>query len=166
MSELLQKSLPQLNYTVAESLLLLAENPEPLSLDQSLCNHQHCFILLLYFAYTLGDRWAKSIQGKWLYGHYTHVSVGKACLICFCSHLLECRFVPETELFLAIRNFLLLAQDHRDCLPPYILRAVLYLLAVCQDKGKALDSVKDFFLNTWTLFVKVSLCSHRPSCRK
>ncbi|XP_040516477.1 meiosis inhibitor protein 1 isoform X4 [Gallus gallus] len=105
MSELLQKSLPQLNYTVAESLLLLAENPEPLSLDQSLCNHQHCFILLLYFAYTLGDR-----------------------------------FVPETELFLAIRNFLLLAQDHRDCLPPYILRAVLYLLAVCQDKGKALDS--------------------------
>lgn len=105
MSELLQKSLPQLNYTVAESLLLLAENPEPLSLDQSLCNHQHCFILLLYFAYTLGDR-----------------------------------FVPETEMFLAIRNFLLLAQDHRDCLPPYILRAVLYLLAVCQDKGKALDS--------------------------
>ncbi|XP_048790068.1 meiosis inhibitor protein 1 isoform X5 [Lagopus muta] len=104
-SELLQKSLPQLNYTVAESLLLLAENPEPLSLDQSLCNHQHCFILLLYFAYTLGDR-----------------------------------FVPETELFLAIRNFLLLAQDHRDWPPPYVLRAVLYLLAVCQDKGKALDS--------------------------
>ncbi|XP_015716553.1 meiosis inhibitor protein 1 isoform X16 [Coturnix japonica] len=105
MSELLQKSLPQLNYTVAESLLLLAEDPEPLSLDQSLCNHQHCFILLLYFAYTLGDR-----------------------------------FVPEAELFLAIRNFLLLAQDHRDCSPPYVLRAVLYLLAVCQDKGKALDS--------------------------
>uniref|UniRef100_A0A8C9FZT3 Meiotic double-stranded break formation protein 1 n=1 Tax=Pavo cristatus TaxID=9049 RepID=A0A8C9FZT3_PAVCR len=105
MSELLQKSLPQLNYTVAESLLLLAENPEPLSLDQSLCSHQHCFILLLYFAYTLGDR-----------------------------------FVPEAELFLAIRNFLLLAQDHRDCPPPYVLRAVLYLLAVCQDKGKALDS--------------------------
>uniref|UniRef100_A0A669Q1C9 Meiotic double-stranded break formation protein 1 n=1 Tax=Phasianus colchicus TaxID=9054 RepID=A0A669Q1C9_PHACC len=106
MSELLQKSLPQLNYTIAESLLLLAENPEPLSLDQSLCNHQHCFILLLYFAYTLGDR-----------------------------------FVPEAELFLAIRNFLLLAQDHRDWPPTYVLRAVLYLLAVCQDKGKALDSV-------------------------
>ncbi|XP_065598960.1 meiosis inhibitor protein 1 [Cyrtonyx montezumae] len=104
MSELLQKSLPQLNYTVAECLLLLAENPEPFSLDQSLCNHQHCFILLLYFAYNLGDR-----------------------------------FVPEAELFLAVRNFLLLAQDHRDCPPPYILRAVLYLLAVCQDKGKALD---------------------------
>ncbi|XP_019470039.1 meiosis inhibitor protein 1 [Meleagris gallopavo] len=104
-SELLQKSLPQLNYTVAESLLLLAENPEPLSLDQSLCNHQHCFILLLYFAYSLGDR-----------------------------------FVPEAELFLAIRNFLLVTQDHRDWPPPYILRAVLYLFAVCQDKGKALDS--------------------------
>lgn len=56
MSELLQKGLPQLNYTTAESLLLLAETPEPFSLDQSLCSHQHCLILLLYFAYTLGDR--------------------------------------------------------------------------------------------------------------
>uniref|UniRef100_A0A8B9QYI4 Meiotic double-stranded break formation protein 1 n=1 Tax=Anas platyrhynchos TaxID=8839 RepID=A0A8B9QYI4_ANAPL len=105
MSELLQKALPQLNYTVAESLLLLAENPEAFSLDQSLCSHQHCFILLSYFAYTLGDR-----------------------------------FVPEAELFLAIRNFLLSAQDRGDCPPSYILRAVLYLLAVCQDKGKGLDS--------------------------
>uniref|UniRef100_A0A8B9M870 Meiotic double-stranded break formation protein 1 n=1 Tax=Accipiter nisus TaxID=211598 RepID=A0A8B9M870_9AVES len=104
MSELLQKGLPQLNYTTAESLLLLAETPEPFSLDQSLCSHQHCLILLLYFAYTLGDR-----------------------------------FVPEAELFLAVRNFLVSAQDHGDCPPPYILRAALYLLAVCQDKGKALD---------------------------
>ncbi|XP_075284213.1 meiosis inhibitor protein 1 isoform X3 [Opisthocomus hoazin] len=104
-SELLQKDLPQLNYTIAESVLLLAETPEPFSLDQSLCSHQHCFILLLYFAYTLEDR-----------------------------------FVPEAELFLAIRNFLLSAQDCGDCPPPYILRAALYLLAVCQDKGKALDS--------------------------
>ncbi|KAM6301677.1 meiosis inhibitor protein 1 [Podargus strigoides] len=105
MCELLQKGLPQLNYTVAESLLLLAETPEPCSLDQSLCSHQHCFILLSYFAYTLGDR-----------------------------------FVAEAELFLAIRNFLLSAQDHGDCPPPYILRAALYLLAVCQNKGQALDS--------------------------
>ncbi|XP_062442567.1 meiosis inhibitor protein 1 [Rhea pennata] len=104
MSELLQKGLPQLNYTVPESLLLLTENPEPFSLDQSLCSHQHCFILLLYFAYILGDR-----------------------------------FVPEAELFLAIKNFLLSAQDRGDCPPPYICRAVLYLLAVCQDKGKDLD---------------------------
>ncbi|XP_056197674.1 meiosis inhibitor protein 1 [Falco biarmicus] len=103
-SELLQKGLPQLNYTIAESLLLLAETPEPFSLDQSLCSHQHCFILLLYFAYTVGDR-----------------------------------FVPDAELFLAIRNFLLSAQDHGDCPPPYILRAALYLLAACQDKDKALD---------------------------
>ncbi|KAM9638121.1 meiosis inhibitor protein 1-like isoform 2-T5 [Morphnus guianensis] len=104
MSELLQKGLPQLNYTTAESLLLLAETPEPFSLDQSLCSHQHCLILLLYFAYTLGDR-----------------------------------FVPEAELFLAVRNFLVSAQDHGDCPPPYVLRAALYLLAVCQEKGKALD---------------------------
>ncbi|XP_053833568.1 meiosis inhibitor protein 1 isoform X4 [Vidua macroura] len=104
MSELLQKGLPQLNYTIAESLLLLSETPEPFFLDQSLCSHQHCFILLLYFAYTFGDR-----------------------------------FVPDAELFLAVRNFLLSAQDHGDCSPPHILRAALYLLAVCQDKGKALD---------------------------
>ncbi|XP_009979225.1 PREDICTED: meiosis inhibitor protein 1, partial [Tauraco erythrolophus] len=103
-SELLQKDLPQLNYTIAESLLLLAETPEPFSLDQSLYSHQHCFILLLYFAYSLGDR-----------------------------------FVPEAKLFLAIRNFLLSAQDCGDCRPPYVLRAALYLLAVCQDKGTALD---------------------------
>ncbi|XP_030333913.1 meiosis inhibitor protein 1 isoform X2 [Strigops habroptila] len=103
-SELLQKGLPQLNYTIAESLLLLVETPEPFSLDQALCSHQHCFILLLYFAYTLEDR-----------------------------------FVPEAELFLAVRNFLLSAQDHGDCPPPYILRAALYLLAICQDKGEALD---------------------------
>ncbi|NXA39432.1 MEII1 protein, partial [Eudromia elegans] len=104
MFELLQKGLPQLNYTVPESLLLLTENPEPFSLDQSLCSHQYCFILLLYFAYTLGDR-----------------------------------FVPEAELFLAIKSFLLSAQDRGDCPPPYIFRAVLYLLAVCQDKSKDLD---------------------------
>ncbi|KFU88663.1 Meiosis inhibitor protein 1, partial [Chaetura pelagica] len=121
LSELLQKGLPQLNYTVAESLLLLAETPEPFTLDQSLCSHQHCFILLLYFAYTLGDS-------------------GKGISNVVISNLLEPRFVPEAELFLAVRDFLLLAQDHGDCPPPYILRAALYLLAVCQDKGDALDS--------------------------
>ncbi|NXU12841.1 MEII1 protein, partial [Pardalotus punctatus] len=113
MSKLLQKGLPLLNYTIAESLLLLSETPEPFSLDQSLCSQQHCFILLLCFAYTFGDS--------------------------FHSNLLECRFVPDAELFLAVRNFLLSAQDHGDCPPPHILRAALYLLAVCQDKGKALD---------------------------
>uniref|UniRef100_A0A8B9QWK5 Meiotic double-stranded break formation protein 1 n=1 Tax=Anas platyrhynchos TaxID=8839 RepID=A0A8B9QWK5_ANAPL len=64
-----------------------------------------------------------------------HVSFNR-----FHSNLLACRFVPEAELFLAIRNFLLSAQDRGDCPPSYILRAVLYLLAVCQDKGKGLDS--------------------------
>ncbi|NXH25260.1 MEII1 protein, partial [Myiagra hebetior] len=117
MSELLQKGLPQLNYTIAESLLLLSETPEPFSLDQSLCNQQHCFILLLYFSYTFGD-------SKWVCGHYIPCIGG---------------FVPDAELFVAVRNFLLSAQDHGDCPPPHILRAALYLLAVCQDKGKALD---------------------------
>uniref|UniRef100_A0A8C6ZKL3 Uncharacterized protein n=1 Tax=Nothoprocta perdicaria TaxID=30464 RepID=A0A8C6ZKL3_NOTPE len=120
MFELLQKGLPQLNYTVPESLLLLTENPEPFSLDQSLCSHQYCFILLLYFAYTFGDR-----------------------------------FVPEAELFLAMKTFLLSAQDRGDCPPPYIFRAVLYFLAVCQDKSKDLDLVKDDFIPpSWTFSVQ------------
>uniref|UniRef100_A0A8D0F1M2 Meiotic double-stranded break formation protein 1 n=1 Tax=Strix occidentalis caurina TaxID=311401 RepID=A0A8D0F1M2_STROC len=131
MSELLQKGLPQLNYTIAESLLLLAETPEPFSLDQSLCSHQHCFILLLYFACTHGDR-----------------------------------FVPEAELFLAVRNFLLSAQDHGDCPPAYVLRAALYLLAVCQDKGKTLDLVKEDFIPTFFVETEVSPHSHQPSYRK
>lgn len=170
MSELLQKGLPHLNYTIAESLLLLSEPPEPFFLDQSLCSHQHCLILLLYFAYTFGDRWAKNIKSKWICGHYISCIDGKSHIYCYCFHsnLLQCRFIPDAELFLAVRNFLLSAQDHGDCPPPHILRAALYLLAVCQDKGKALDMVKDFIPISWNLFVetKVSPHSHQPCCRR
>ncbi|XP_039354000.1 meiosis inhibitor protein 1 isoform X6 [Mauremys reevesii] len=105
MSELLQRSLPQLNCSVPESLTLLSETPDPFCLDEALRSHQYCLLLLLYCAYALEDR-----------------------------------FVPEAELFSAIRNFLLSVQDQGDCPPPYVFRAVLYLLAVCQDKGEALDS--------------------------
>ncbi|XP_025064706.1 meiosis inhibitor protein 1 [Alligator sinensis] len=104
MSELLQRSLPQLNYSVPEGLILLSETAEPFCLDEALRSHQYCFLLLLYFAYTMEDR-----------------------------------FVPEAELFSAIRSFLLSVQDQGDCPPPYVFRAVLYLLAICQDKGEALD---------------------------
>lgn len=85
---------------------------------------------------------------------------------CFHSNLLQCRFVPDAELFLAVRNFLLSAQDHGDCPPPYILRAALYLLAVCQDKGKALDVVKDFIPTSWNLFVETKVFPHlhQPFC--
>ncbi|XP_065419132.1 meiosis inhibitor protein 1 isoform X6 [Chrysemys picta bellii] len=105
MSELLQRSLPQLNCSVPESLTLLSETPDPFCSDEALRSHQYCLLLLLYCAYALEDR-----------------------------------FVPEAELFSAIRNFLLSVQDQGDCPPPYVFRAVLYLLAVCQDKGEALDS--------------------------
>ncbi|XP_074980307.1 meiosis inhibitor protein 1 isoform X3 [Caretta caretta] len=104
MSELLQRSLPQLNCNVPESLTLLSETPDPFCLDEALRSHQYCLLLLLYCAYALEDR-----------------------------------FVPEAELFSAIRNFLLSVQDQGDCPPPYVFRAVLYLLAVCQNKGEALD---------------------------
>uniref|UniRef100_A0A674IVB3 Meiotic double-stranded break formation protein 1 n=1 Tax=Terrapene triunguis TaxID=2587831 RepID=A0A674IVB3_9SAUR len=105
MSELLQRSLPQLNCSVPESLTLLSETPDPFCADEALRSHQYCLLLLLYCAYALEDR-----------------------------------FVPEAELFSAIRNFLLSVQDQGDCPPSYVFRAVLYLLAVCQDKGEALDS--------------------------
>ncbi|XP_054843718.1 meiosis inhibitor protein 1 [Eublepharis macularius] len=49
------------------------------------------------------------------------------------------RFVPEAELFSAIRSFLLSLQHQGDCPPPYVFRAALYLLGICQDKTKALD---------------------------
>ncbi|XP_074866311.1 meiosis inhibitor protein 1 [Carettochelys insculpta] len=104
MSELLQRSLPQLNCSVPESLALLSEIPEPFCIGEALRSHQYCLLLLLYFAYTLEDR-----------------------------------FVPEAELFSAIRNFLLSVQDQGDCPPPFVFRAVLYLLAVCQDKSDVLD---------------------------
>ncbi|XP_043346665.1 meiosis inhibitor protein 1 isoform X8 [Dermochelys coriacea] len=104
LSDLLQRSLPQLNCSVPESLTLLSETPDPFCLDEALRSHQYCLLLLLYCAYALEDR-----------------------------------FVPEAELFSAIRNFLLSVQDQGDCPPPYVFRAVLYLLAVCQDKGEALD---------------------------
>uniref|UniRef100_A0A8C8RC31 Meiosis inhibitor protein 1 n=1 Tax=Pelusios castaneus TaxID=367368 RepID=A0A8C8RC31_9SAUR len=98
-SELLQRNLPQLNYSVPESLILLAETPDPFCLDEALRSNQYCLLLLLYFAYAQEDR-----------------------------------FVPEAELFSALRNFLLSVQDQGDCPPPYVFRAVLYLLAVCQEK--------------------------------
>lgn len=56
MSELLQRSLPQLNYSVPEGLILLSETAEPFCLDEALRSHQYCFLLLLYFAYTMEDR--------------------------------------------------------------------------------------------------------------
>ncbi|XP_053110202.1 meiosis inhibitor protein 1 isoform X3 [Hemicordylus capensis] len=103
-SELLRRSLPQLNLRVPESLNLLSETPDSFCLDETLRNHQYSLLLLFYFAFSQDDR-----------------------------------FVPEAELFSAIRSFLLSLQDLGDCPPPYVFRAVLYLLAICQDKTNALD---------------------------
>ncbi|KAF7248788.1 Meiosis inhibitor protein 1 [Varanus komodoensis] len=103
-SELLQRSLPQLNYNVLESISLLSETPGSFCLDETLRNHQYSLLLLFYFAFSQEDR-----------------------------------FVPEVELFSAIRSFLLSVQNQGDCPPPYVFKTVLYLLAVCQDNSEALD---------------------------
>ncbi|XP_042323675.1 meiosis inhibitor protein 1 isoform X2 [Sceloporus undulatus] len=105
-SELLQKSLPELNFGVLESLSFLSETPDSFCLDETLRSHQYSLLLLFYFAFSQEDR-----------------------------------FVPETQLFSAIRSFLLSVQDQGDCPPPYVFKAVLYLLACCQDKTEALDLV-------------------------
>uniref|UniRef100_A0A670XM42 Uncharacterized protein n=1 Tax=Pseudonaja textilis TaxID=8673 RepID=A0A670XM42_PSETE len=43
----------------------------------------------------------------------------------------EDRIVPEADLFSAISSFLLSVEDQGDCPPPYIVKAILYLLAIC-----------------------------------
>uniref|UniRef100_A0A8D2LRN8 Uncharacterized protein n=1 Tax=Varanus komodoensis TaxID=61221 RepID=A0A8D2LRN8_VARKO len=111
-SELLQRSLPQLNYNVLESISLLSETPGSFCLDETLRNHQYSLLLLFYFAFSQEDR-----------------------------------FVPEVELFSAIRSFLLSVQNQGDCPPPYVFKTVLYLLAVCQDNSEALDLVNTSSIN-------------------
>ncbi|XP_044535239.1 meiosis inhibitor protein 1 [Gracilinanus agilis] len=49
------------------------------------------------------------------------------------------RFVPEAELFSALRSLLLSIQDQGESPPPAVFQAVLYLLVVCQDKGERLE---------------------------
>lgn len=124
-------------------------------------------ILFLHLRGQVSQEYAKQVSLWPLHTMYWWVK--HICCYCFHSNLLQCRFVPDAELFVAVRNFLLSAQDHGDCPPPHILRAALYLLAVCQNKGKALDVVKEDFIPTsWSLFVEteVSPHSHQPSCRK
>uniref|UniRef100_A0A8C6VQ87 Uncharacterized protein n=1 Tax=Naja naja TaxID=35670 RepID=A0A8C6VQ87_NAJNA len=48
----------------------------------------------------------------------------------------EDRIVPEADLFSAISSFLLSVEDQGDCPPPYIVKAILYLLAICQHKNQ------------------------------
>lgn len=55
-SELLQRSLPQLNFGVAESLTLLSETPNSYGLDDTLRSHQYSLLLLFYFAFSQEDR--------------------------------------------------------------------------------------------------------------
>lgn len=51
------------------------------------------------------------------------------------------RFVSEAELFVAVQSFLLSLQDQGEHPPLVVFRASIYLLAICQDKDRALDEV-------------------------
>ncbi|XP_061495279.1 meiosis inhibitor protein 1-like isoform X2 [Rhineura floridana] len=59
LSELLQRSLPQLNFGVQESLALFSETPDSFCLDETLRSHQYSLLLLFYFAFSQEDRYVK-----------------------------------------------------------------------------------------------------------
>nr|XP_051689991.1 meiosis inhibitor protein 1 isoform X5 [Oryctolagus cuniculus] len=51
------------------------------------------------------------------------------------------RFVSKAELSVAVQSFLLSLQDQGECPPLIVLKASIYLLAICQDQDSALDEV-------------------------
>nr|XP_020838400.1 meiosis inhibitor protein 1 isoform X3 [Phascolarctos cinereus] len=60
-------------------------------------------------------------------------------LLLYLAYIHEDRFMPEAELFSAVRSLLLSVQDQGERPPPVIFRAALYLLAICQDKAEPLE---------------------------
>ncbi|XP_038612335.1 meiosis inhibitor protein 1 isoform X2 [Tachyglossus aculeatus] len=62
-------------------------------------------------------------------------------LLFYTAHVNKDRFVPDLELFSALRGFLLSVLDHGEYPPAPVSRAILYLLAVCQKKEEAFDLV-------------------------
>ncbi|XP_074127937.1 meiosis inhibitor protein 1 isoform X2 [Sminthopsis crassicaudata] len=61
-------------------------------------------------------------------------------LLLYLAYIHEDRFLPEADLFSAVKSFLLSIQDHTECLPPAeVFRSALYLLVICQDKGEPLE---------------------------
>ncbi|XP_027729445.1 meiosis inhibitor protein 1 isoform X3 [Vombatus ursinus] len=60
-------------------------------------------------------------------------------LLLYLAYIHEDRFVPEAELFSAVRSLLLSVQEQGEHPPPAVLRAALYLLTICQDKAEPLE---------------------------
>ncbi|XP_077025125.1 meiosis inhibitor protein 1 isoform X2 [Tamandua tetradactyla] len=60
-------------------------------------------------------------------------------LLFYLAYIHEDRFVSEAELFVAVQSFLLSLRKQGEQPPPSVVRACIYLLAVCQDKDEALD---------------------------
>ncbi|XP_041446572.1 meiosis inhibitor protein 1-like [Xenopus laevis] len=60
-------------------------------------------------------------------------------IIFFIAYVWEDRLVPETDLFLAVLGFLNSTQSIGDILSPCVIKAAIYLLAVCQDKNQAMS---------------------------
>nr|XP_051689989.1 meiosis inhibitor protein 1 isoform X3 [Oryctolagus cuniculus] len=62
-------------------------------------------------------------------------------LLFYLAYIYEDRFVSKAELSVAVQSFLLSLQDQGECPPLIVLKASIYLLAICQDQDSALDEV-------------------------
>ncbi|XP_067830355.1 meiosis inhibitor protein 1-like [Heptranchias perlo] len=60
-------------------------------------------------------------------------------VILYLAHMYENRFFSEGPLFTAISSFLHTSLDRGHSPPPFVVRAALYLLSVCQEKCSSLD---------------------------
>ncbi|XP_056653417.1 meiosis inhibitor protein 1 isoform X2 [Monodelphis domestica] len=135
------------------------------ALNQACSNFLHCLCLNLFSALEKkapSPREGSSVVASILRHRLPHINTGgpeslallsdalyvdeatrqrQYCLVLlfYLGHSHNDRFVPEAELFSALRSLLLSIQDQGESPPPAVFRAVLYLLVVCQDKGEPLE---------------------------
>ncbi|XP_038639379.1 meiosis inhibitor protein 1 isoform X7 [Scyliorhinus canicula] len=62
-------------------------------------------------------------------------------VILYLAHMYEDRFFSEGPLFTAVSSFLHTSLDRGHSLPPFVVRASIFLLSVCQEKCSRLDWV-------------------------
>ncbi|XP_038639378.1 meiosis inhibitor protein 1 isoform X6 [Scyliorhinus canicula] len=60
-------------------------------------------------------------------------------VILYLAHMYEDRFFSEGPLFTAVSSFLHTSLDRGHSLPPFVVRASIFLLSVCQEKCSRLD---------------------------
>ncbi|XP_042200864.1 meiosis inhibitor protein 1 [Callorhinchus milii] len=138
---------PKLNGTCSDFLCRMCSIL--LSVTENAVNSQHGFnrisALLEKYVPQLNYMFSESImvlsENSDLFGIDEDLRNSQYCIlvILYLAHVYENRLDSEAPLFGAIGSFLHTALEQGDSPPPLILKAGLYLLSVCQDKGGALD---------------------------